>query len=92
MAILKRRIALYRVRCDICGAWSQEDEDREQALLQADGEGFRFYIRWQGQELIQGHLCEGCWSEGIWVKDGKYGDMEPIQPEELERLLREQGR
>jgi hypothetical protein len=90
MALDSRTATLYRLSCDICGARAPEAEDRQEALLVAEEEGFRLYSRWTGLSYIYTALCQGCASEGLWEKDGKVGDMERIGPEELARRYRQE--
>ena len=85
MALDSRTAILYRLSCDICGARAPEAEDRKQALLVAEEEGFRLYSRWTGLSYVYTALCEGCSTEGLWEKEGKVGDMDRVSPEELAR-------
>ena len=86
MAIEKRKVTLYRVRCGICGDQAPESEDLEQALVWAEYYGLKLYYRMDGQRLISQALCEFC--QEIQERDGKHGDMESVHARELARLIR----
>lgn len=87
MAILKKRVTVYQVQCGVCGYLAPGADDLEEALLLAEEEGLTLYSRWTGLAYISEALCEAC--QEFHEHDGKYGDMEPIQAEELAKLLEE---
>jgi hypothetical protein len=88
MAIEQRTVTLYRVSCDICGVLAPEAERKAEALLVAQGQGFRLYSRWAGLDYIYTALCLGC--QDLWEKKGKAADMERVSPEELARRYQQE--